>query len=157
VGPVSGGATSSEKAQQTSGVRGLPQTSSFMGDSIGTWTLTSCQHGEQGECLVPAHFLCRAARDGISPFPFSQARDSRGSSNYNANGRYSETPASSMAPTADKRRSSSIHSVEPKDTPEMKRLKKRHHLLKEIVDTESAFFTDMTVAEEIYKGSANAR
>jgi hypothetical protein len=88
--------------------------------------------------------------------PPSSFSDSRRSSNFNPTGRYSETPATSMAPSAEKRGSSSIHSVEPKDTPETKRLKKRHHLLKEIVDTESAFFRDMTVAEEIYKGSANA-
>jgi hypothetical protein len=89
--------------------------------------------------------------------PSSSFSDSRRSSNYIPNGqRYSETPATSMAPTIEKRGSSSIHSVEPKDTPEMKRLRKRQHLLKEIVDTESAYFRDMTVAEEIYKGSANA-
>ncbi|RPA92071.1 hypothetical protein L873DRAFT_1831232 [Choiromyces venosus 120613-1] len=71
--------------------------------------------------------------------------------------RHSETPASSMAPT--KRESSSIHSQEnfgPKETPEHKLLIKRRHLLKELVDTESSYFRDMTVAMEIYKGSANA-
>jgi len=71
--------------------------------------------------------------------------------------RHSETPASSMAPT--KRESSSIHSQEhsgPREAPEQKLLIKRRHLLKELVDTESSYFRDMTVAMEIYKGSANA-
>lgn len=71
--------------------------------------------------------------------------------------RYSETPASSMVPT--NRESSSIHSQEqilPQVPPEQKMLTKRRHLLKELVDTESSYFRDMTVAMEIYKGSANA-
>jgi hypothetical protein len=62
-----------------------------------------------------------------------------------------------MAPT--KRGSSSIHSQEqfgPRGAPEQKLLIKRRHLLKELVDTESSYFRDMTVAMEIYKGSANA-
>lgn len=71
--------------------------------------------------------------------------------------RHSDTPPSSMAPT--KRESSSIHSQEhpgPREAPELKLLIKRRHLLKELVDTESSYFRDMTVAMEIYKGSANA-
>lgn len=89
--------------------------------------------------------------------PPSSVSDSRRSSMFTSNGhRYSETTIPSMNPTIIERGSSSIHSLEPKDTPEQKMLKKRRHLLKEIVDTESAFFRDMTVAEEIYKGSANA-
>ncbi|PUU75547.1 hypothetical protein B9Z19DRAFT_1131149 [Tuber borchii] len=71
--------------------------------------------------------------------------------------RHSDTPPSSMAPT--KRESSSIHSQEhsgPREAPEQKLLIKRRHLLKELVDTESSYFRDMTVAMEIYKGSANA-
>lgn len=69
----------------------------------------------------------------------------------------SETPASSMAPT--NRESSSIHSQEqvlPQIPPEQKMMTKRRHLLKELVDTECSYFRDMTVAMEIYKGSANA-
>ncbi|KAF8252774.1 hypothetical protein K440DRAFT_657945 [Wilcoxina mikolae CBS 423.85] len=89
--------------------------------------------------------------------PPSSVSDSRRSSMFASNGhRYSETTIPSMNTTLVERGSSSIHSLEPKDTPEQKMLKKRRHLLKEIVDTESAFFRDMTVAEEIYKGSANA-
>lgn len=71
--------------------------------------------------------------------------------------RNSETPASSMAPTT--RESSSIHSQEqalPQIPPEQKMMTKRRHLLKELVDTECSYFRDMTVAMEIYKGSANA-
>lgn len=77
-------------------------------------------------------------------------------SNQNGN-RHSETPASSTAPT--NRGSSSIHSQDqilPQVPPEQKMLIKRRHLLKELVDTESSYFRDMTVAMEIYKGSANA-
>lgn len=71
--------------------------------------------------------------------------------------RNSETPASSMGPT--NRESSSIHSQEqilPQIPPEQKMMTKRRHLLKELVDTECSYFRDMTVAMEIYKGSANA-
>jgi hypothetical protein len=86
----------------------------------------------------------------------SSISDSRRSSMFASNGhRYSETTVPSLNTSTLERGSSSIHSVE-KDTPEKKMLRKRWHLLHEIVDTESVFFRDMTVAEEIYKGSANA-
>ena len=39
---------------------------------------------------------------------------------------------------------------------DQKSLTKRKNIMKELVDTEKAFFQDMTVTEEIYKGSANA-
>ncbi|KAF8472795.1 hypothetical protein BDZ91DRAFT_450278 [Kalaharituber pfeilii] len=39
---------------------------------------------------------------------------------------------------------------------DQKNLVKRKNIMKELVDTEKAFFQDMTVTEEIYKGSANA-
>ncbi|KAI5820814.1 hypothetical protein BZA77DRAFT_239175 [Pyronema omphalodes] len=86
----------------------------------------------------------------------SSISDSRRSSMFASNGhRYSETTMPSLNASTMERGSSSIHSVD-KDTPEKKMLRKRWHLLHEIVDTESVFFRDMTVAEEIYKGSANA-
>lgn len=78
-------------------------------------------------------------------------------SSLSAGFRNSETPASSMAPT--KRESSSIHSQEqfgPRETPEQRLLSRRGHLLKELLDTESSYFRDMTVTMEIYKGTANA-
>jgi hypothetical protein len=85
----------------------------------------------------------------------SEAESRRSSSFAGPSGhRYSETPPTSMATM--ERGSESVYSMEQKDSAEQKMLKKRRHLLKEIVDTESAFFRDMTVAEEIYKGSANA-
>lgn len=85
-----------------------------------------------------------------------ESRLSNASAGQNGH-RHSETPASSMAPT--NRGSSSIHSQEqilPPVPPEQKMMTKRRHLLKELVDTESSYFRDMTVAIEIYKGSANA-
>lgn len=87
--------------------------------------------------------------------------DSRRSSGPNGH-RPSETPATSMATMPIPGRGSpSLQSEEQfpvarELTPQQKMLKKRQHLMKEILDTESAFFRDMTVAEEIYKGSANA-
>jgi hypothetical protein len=44
----------------------------------------------------------------------------------------------------------------PTPTPEQRRLIKRKHVLKELVDTELSFHRDMTVTEEIYKGTSNA-
>ncbi|KAH0556035.1 hypothetical protein GP486_006024 [Trichoglossum hirsutum] len=44
----------------------------------------------------------------------------------------------------------------PTPTLEQRRLSKRKHVLKELVDTESSFLRDMTVTEEIYKGTSNA-
>ncbi|KAL7273124.1 hypothetical protein RUND412_004033 [Rhizina undulata] len=98
-----------------------------------------------------------------SPSSYYSEGESRRSSAFTGpNGqRYSETPASSMAPTA--RGSGSIYSQEnppeqqpPNVTPEQKLLTRRRNLLKELVDTEYSFHRDMTVAVEIYKGSANA-
>ncbi|PWW73719.1 hypothetical protein C7212DRAFT_300506 [Tuber magnatum] len=89
---------------------------------------------------------------------YSELESRHSSISVGPNGyRHSETPASSMVPT--KRGSSSIHSQEQpglREAPEQKLLIKRRHLLKELVDTESSYFRDMTVAMEIYKGSANA-
>ncbi|CAZ85905.1 unnamed protein product [Tuber melanosporum] len=89
---------------------------------------------------------------------YSELESRHSSVSVGPNGyRHPETPPSSMAPT--KHGSSSIHSQEhsgPREAPEQKLLIKRRHLLKELVDTESSYFRDMTVAMEIYKGSANA-
>lgn len=85
-----------------------------------------------------------------------ESRLSNASAGQNGH-RHSETPASSMGTT--NRESSSIHSQEqvlPQIPPEQKMMTKRRHLLKELVDTECSYFRDMTVAMEIYKGSANA-
>ena len=40
-------------------------------------------------------------------------------------------------------------------TPEDKRLKKRYHIIKELVDTEHSFCQDMKVVDDIYKGTSN--
>jgi len=106
------------------------------------------------------HALSYPGKQSNSPSSsfYSEFESRHNSALVGPNGhRYSETPASSMAPT--KRESSSIHSQEhsgPREAPEQKLLIKRRHLLKELVDTESSYFRDMTVAMEIYKGSANA-
>lgn len=42
------------------------------------------------------------------------------------------------------------------DTAETKRLKKRRHLVKELVDTESTFLQDMMVVEDIYKATSTS-
>lgn len=42
------------------------------------------------------------------------------------------------------------------DEGEDKRLRQRYHVLKELLETEMRYFRDMTVLEEIYKGSASA-
>ena len=47
------------------------------------------------------------------------------------------------------------HPVE-EDTTETKRLKKRRHLVKELVDTESTFLQDMMVVEDIYKATSTS-
>jgi len=82
---------------------------------------------------------------------YSQSRPSEDTKN---------SPPSSLS---DSRRSSTLHAgssigptVSSIEDPDQKRLRRRQHLLREIVDTESGFFRDMTVAVEIYKGSANA-
>lgn len=44
----------------------------------------------------------------------------------------------------------------PPADPNMRRLIKRRHLIKELVDTEASYNQDMKVIEDIYKGTANA-
>ncbi|KAI9843936.1 MAG: hypothetical protein M1838_002403 [Thelocarpon superellum] len=41
-------------------------------------------------------------------------------------------------------------------TPEQRRLTKRRHIIRELLDTEKLFHGDMKVTEEIYKGTSNA-
>lgn len=53
-------------------------------------------------------------------------------------------------------RPSSPVSNETPPTPEQRRLTKRRHLIKELVDTEFSFNQDMKVIEDIYKGTASA-
>lgn len=127
------------------------QSSSYMG---------SRQSLDQYSSQRPSLDQSYAGKSSNSPsssfYSEIESRLSNASTGQNGH-RNSETPASSMAPT--KRESSSIHSQEqilPQIPPELKMMTKRRHLLKELVDTECSYFRDMTVAMEIYKGSANA-
>lgn len=52
--------------------------------------------------------------------------------------------------------SASIRIPTMDSTMDQKVLMKRKNIIKELLDTEKVFFQDMTVTEEIYKGSANA-
>ena len=53
---------------------------------------------------------------------------------------------------------SSIEVPAPKSSPspEQRRLKKRKHVIKELVDTEHTFGRDMTVVVDIYKGTSSS-
>ena len=44
---------------------------------------------------------------------------------------------------------------EPSPSPDQKRLTRRKHIIKELVDTEHSFGQDMRVVEDIYKGTSN--
>ena len=46
-------------------------------------------------------------------------------------------------------------SQEPSPSPEQKRLTRRRHIIKELVDTEHSFGQDMKVVDDIYKGTSN--
>lgn len=48
--------------------------------------------------------------------------------------------------------------VEPQDSPspEQRRLKKRRHIIKELIDTEHTFGRDMKVVDDIYKGTSGS-
>ncbi|KAI9814838.1 MAG: hypothetical protein M1827_003104 [Pycnora praestabilis] len=98
--------------------------------------------------------------DGISPHP--RSRTSGGSSIHQGislqSGLYS-TSSHSQERSSQDQLSKNIadlpaNAVSP--TLEQKRLVKRKHVIKELVDTEWSFCQDMTVTEEIYKGSADA-
>jgi len=62
------------------------------------------------------------------------------------------SPTTSVITTSE----SFISQAQEPETMEIKLLTRRRHLLKELLDTEKAFFHDMTVTEEIYKGTTDA-
>lgn len=113
----------------------------------------------QGNSLRPGRPSLEHSHTAPSKMPFSPPSSSysdpdgsRRSSTFTApvvSPRVSEiTLPSSLGPSI---RLPSIDSAQ-----ELKNLTKRKNIMKELVDTEKAFFQDMTVTEEIYKGSANA-
>lgn len=64
-----------------------------------------------------------------------------------------DSSATSLAPSFDH-----PERVEPKKSPspEQRRLKKRRHIIKELVDTEYTFGRDMKVVDDIYKGTSGS-
>ncbi|KAI9893627.1 MAG: hypothetical protein M1814_006423 [Vezdaea aestivalis] len=60
-------------------------------------------------------------------------------------------------PSADlsSRKSTDLQREETGPSPEQKRLSQRRFVIKELVDTEKSFLQDMTVTDEIYKGTAS--
>lgn len=64
-----------------------------------------------------------------------------------------DSSATSLAPSFDH-----PERVEPKKSPspEQRRLKKRRHVIKELVDTEYTFGRDMKVVDDIYKGTSGS-
>ncbi|KAI9683335.1 MAG: hypothetical protein M1829_005405 [Trizodia sp. TS-e1964] len=71
------------------------------------------------------------------------------------------TSVSQLQESTQSRKNSDIASIDTNGkavspSVEQKRLTKRRHIVKELVDTEHSFHQDMTVTEEIYKKTANA-
>lgn len=85
----------------------------------------------------------RSYPDGHSP-PSSFYSGSRPASTFTQTGPPPTTAATSMT------------TISRAVSEEEKRLKQRYYALKEFLDTESAYFRDITIIEEIYKGSASA-
>lgn len=63
-----------------------------------------------------------------------------------------DSSATSLAPSEHRDRLE----VRKSPSPEQRRLKKRRHIIKELVDTEYNFGRDMTVVDDIYKGTAGS-
>ncbi|KAJ6145522.1 hypothetical protein N7470_009417 [Penicillium chermesinum] len=63
-----------------------------------------------------------------------------------------DSSATSLAVSADQSRTDTKKSP----SPEQQRLRKRRHIIKELVDTETAFGRDMKVVEDIYKGTSGS-
>ncbi|KAJ5082192.1 hypothetical protein N7532_011235 [Penicillium argentinense] len=92
--------------------------------------------------------------------PALQTTESTGSSEGSSLRRLESTQSPHAA-------ASSVTSLAPSDhrtrleprkspSPEQKRLKKRRHIIKELVDTEYTFGRDMKVVDDIYKGTAES-
>lgn len=80
------------------------------------------------------------------------AESSEDSSLRQAGPSHSPNPADSSATSL------AASAADPKKSPspEQQRLKKRRHVIKELVDTETAFGRDMKVVEDIYKGTSGS-
>lgn len=65
-----------------------------------------------------------------------------------------DSSATSSAPSQSE--PTSIDIKRPSPSPEQRRLKKRRHVIKELVDTEYNFGRDMKVVEDIYKGTSSS-
>lgn len=65
-----------------------------------------------------------------------------------------DSSATSLAPSHSE--PTSIDIKRPSPSPEQRRLKKRRHVIKELVDTEYNFGRDMKVVEDIYKGTSSS-
>lgn len=89
----------------------------------------------------------------VSSFYSEMEAKSQSSPSLPLNGRYASesAPASTTAVNTETPETRK----EEKD-PTTKRLEKRKHVMTELIETESSFFRDMTVVNEIYKGSASA-
>ena len=65
-----------------------------------------------------------------------------------------DSSATSLAPSQPE--PTNIDIKRPSPSPEQRRLKKRRHVIKELVDTEYNFGRDMKVVEDIYKGTSSS-
>lgn len=65
-----------------------------------------------------------------------------------------DSSATSQRPSSGDQTSAEIKQASP--SPEQRRLKKRRHVIKELVDTEYTFGRDMKVVEDIYKGTSSS-
>ncbi|KAL5045183.1 hypothetical protein BDW71DRAFT_184388 [Aspergillus fruticulosus] len=91
------------------------------------------------EPLGPVHST-GSSQDSLArhdPSPSPQARDSSATSLVPSNSEQPRTSASSPSP-------------------DQRRLKKRRHVIKELVDTEYTFGRDMKVVDDIYKGTSSS-
>ncbi|KAJ5180556.1 hypothetical protein N7492_003766 [Penicillium capsulatum] len=64
-----------------------------------------------------------------------------------------DSSATSLAPSAEH---PMLGELRKSPSPEQRRLKKRRHVIKELVDTEYTFGRDMKVVDDIYKGTSNS-
>ncbi|KAI9751567.1 MAG: hypothetical protein M4579_006002 [Chaenotheca gracillima] len=103
-------------------------------------------------------------QSSVFPAETTPIRKSEDSSYYLAGSTISgrHTQATSVAPSSetlvqDQRSVLTRDSTDKgRDLPDQRKLTFRKHLIKELLDTEKTFHTDMTVANEIYKGTSGA-
>lgn len=118
----------------------------------------SAEHPKVDDQLQPSH------AEQLSSDRVPTLRDPAHSTGSSADSSFQRLESTQSPPAAASSATSLVPSFDHPEhaelkkspSPEQRRLKKRRHIIKELVDTEHAFGRDMKVVEDIYKGTSGS-